>query len=50
MTAGGKAAKSGVVEGYIIERVNGEEFSNLSHHEAQNKIKSAGFSLAMTLR
>ena len=50
VTAGGKAAKAGVVQGYIIEKVNGEEFSNLSHHAAQNKIKNAGFSLSLTLR
>ena len=50
VTAGGKAARSGVIEGYVIEKVNGEEFSNLTHHEAQNKIKGAGHSLSLTLR
>ncbi|XP_076819190.1 uncharacterized protein LOC143464982 [Clavelina lepadiformis] len=49
VTSGGKASRSGVVEGYLIEKVNGEEFSNLTHHEAQNKIKSAGFTLTLML-
>nr|XP_002127748.1 palladin-like [Ciona intestinalis] len=47
--AGGKASKCGVVEGYWIEKVNGEDFTNLGHHEAQNKIKSAGATLVMEL-
>nr|CAB3264640.1 palladin-like [Phallusia mammillata] len=49
VTAGGKASRSGVIEGYIIEKVNGDDFANLGHHEAQNKIKSAGATLTMHL-
>jgi len=50
VTVGGKAYRSGINEGDIIEKVNGEDFVNLSHHEALNKIKNSGPTLTMRLR
>ena len=38
------------MEGYVIEGVNGEDATNMSHHEAQNRIKTAGFRLTLNLR
>lgn len=49
VTPGGKAEKAGIKPGFVILEINGVSTKELTHLEAQNKIKSAGISLQLVI-
>ncbi|XP_016313325.1 LIM domain-binding protein 3-like isoform X1 [Sinocyclocheilus anshuiensis] len=50
ITPGSKAASSNLIQGDIIVAIDGVSTEGMTHLEAQNKIKSANFSLALTMQ
>lgn len=50
VTPGGKADQIGVPEGYVIKKVNGQDTTNMSHHEALILIKHARPHLQIHIR
>uniref|UniRef100_A0A7N4PZ76 PDZ and LIM domain 7 n=1 Tax=Sarcophilus harrisii TaxID=9305 RepID=A0A7N4PZ76_SARHA len=49
LTPGGKAAQAGVGVGDWVLSIDGENTSNLTHIEAQNKIRACGEQLSLSL-
>ncbi|KAL7878035.1 hypothetical protein SRHO_G00046780 [Serrasalmus rhombeus] len=49
ITPGSKAASGNLVQGDIIVAIDGVSTDGMTHLEAQNKIKSANFNLALTM-
>uniref|UniRef100_A0A8B9RDT6 LIM domain binding 3a n=1 Tax=Astyanax mexicanus TaxID=7994 RepID=A0A8B9RDT6_ASTMX len=49
ITPGSKAAAGNLVQGDIIVAIDGVSTDGMTHLEAQNKIKSANFNLALTM-
>lgn len=49
ITPGSKAAAGNLVQGDIIVAIDGVNTDGMTHLEAQNKIKSANFNLALTM-
>uniref|UniRef100_A0A8C2QAJ5 LIM domain binding 3a n=1 Tax=Cyprinus carpio TaxID=7962 RepID=A0A8C2QAJ5_CYPCA len=50
ITPGSKAASSNLIQGDIIVAIDGVTTEGMTHLEAQNKIKSANFNLALTMQ
>ncbi|XP_016365076.1 LIM domain-binding protein 3-like isoform X5 [Sinocyclocheilus rhinocerous] len=50
ITPGSKAASSNLIQGDIIVAIDGVSTEGMTHLEAQNKIKSANFNLALTMQ
>nr|XP_032650670.1 PDZ and LIM domain protein 7-like isoform X11 [Chelonoidis abingdonii] len=50
LTPGGKAAQAGVGVGDWVLSIDGENTSNMTHIEAQNKIRACGDHLSLSLR
>lgn len=50
ITPGSKAASSNLIQGDIIVAIDGVSTDGMTHLEAQNKIKSANFNLALTMQ
>ncbi|XP_051503367.1 LIM domain-binding protein 3-like [Myxocyprinus asiaticus] len=50
VTPGSKAATSNLIQGDIIVAIDGVSTEGMTHLEAQNKIKSANFNLALTMQ
>ncbi|KAG9344524.1 hypothetical protein JZ751_011194 [Albula glossodonta] len=50
ITPGSKAAQGNLVQGDIIVAIDGVSTEGMTHLEAQNKIKSASFNLALTMQ
>ncbi|XP_036402119.1 LIM domain-binding protein 3a isoform X2 [Megalops cyprinoides] len=49
ITPGSKAAQGNLIQGDIIVAIDGVSTEGMTHLEAQNKIKSASFNLALTM-
>lgn len=49
ITPGSKAAQANLVQGDIIVAIDGIGTDGMTHLEAQNKIKSATYNLALTM-
>ena len=49
VTPGGKAQKSGIKEKEFILAINNEDADNMTHHEAQQKIRFTGQTLSLKL-
>lgn len=49
VTPGGKADRAGIEPGMILSEINGSSTKSMTHVEAQNKVKSAGASLKLTV-
>uniref|UniRef100_A0A673GWC1 LIM domain-binding protein 3-like n=1 Tax=Sinocyclocheilus rhinocerous TaxID=307959 RepID=A0A673GWC1_9TELE len=50
ITPGSKSASSNLIQGDIIVAIDGVSTEGMTHLEAQNKIKSANFNLALTMQ
>ena len=50
VAVGGKAHKAGVIEGYHITKINGEETFQMNHNDAKSVIKNAGWQFMLELR
>ncbi|XP_039528939.1 LIM domain-binding protein 3a [Pimephales promelas] len=50
ITPGSKAASSNLIQGDIIVAIDGVSTEGMTHLEAQNKIKSSNFNLALTMQ
>ncbi|XP_072280050.1 LIM domain-binding protein 3 isoform X9 [Pyxicephalus adspersus] len=50
VTPGSKAAQSNVNQGDLVVAIDGVNTDGMTHIEAQNKIKSAGYNLGLTLQ
>jgi len=50
ITPGSKAASSNLNQGDIIVAIDGVSTEGMTHLEAQNKIKSSNFNLALTMQ
>lgn len=49
ITPGSKAAQANLVQGDIIVAIDGVGTDSMTHLEAQNKIKTATYNLALTM-
>jgi len=49
VAVGGKAHKAGVVEGYSITKINGEETCQMNHNDAKSIIRNAGWQFVLEL-
>jgi len=49
VAVGGKAHKAGVIEGYHITKINGEETFQMNHNDAKSVIKNAGWQFMLEL-
>lgn len=50
ITPGSKAAQSQMSQGDLVVAIDGVNTEGMTHLEAQNKIKSASYNLALTLQ